>query len=110
MRHWDELTKKQKRHIRDMAALAYEREMTAALNKLFASFQDWKRAGKTPFDLDEEIHRYHNGAARDLYKQYATGNPDMAVLLALTSGVLKIEELNEDCRAFYQERLDRLHW
>jgi len=108
MRRWDELTKKQKKHIREMAGVAYERAMTAALNKLLASFQKWKQDGMTPFDLDEEIHRYHNGTARDLYNHYGTGDPDMAVLVALAKGILKIEDLNEDCRSFYQERMDRL--
>lgn len=91
-----------------MAGVAYEREMAAALDKLLAAFQEWKQGGTTVFDLDEKIHQYHNGTARELYKQYATGDPDMAVLLALAKGILKIEELNEDCRSFYQERLDRL--
>ncbi len=108
MRHWDELTKKQKKHIREMAGVAYEREMAAALDKLLAAFQEWKQGGITPFDLDEKIHQYHNGTARELYKQYATGDPDMSVLFALAKGILKIEEINEDCRSFYQERLDKL--
>ena len=108
MRHWDELNKKQKKHIRDKAAVAYEREMTAALDALFAAFQEWKQGAITPSALDETIHQYHNGAARELYKQYATGHPDMAVLLALEKGILTIAELNEDCRTFYQERLDRI--
>ena len=108
MRHGDELNKKQKKHIRDMAAAAYEREMTAALDKLLAAFQEWNQGGVTPFALDEKIHHYHDGVARELYKQYATGHPDMAVLLALRRGTLQIEELNEDCRAFYQERLGRI--
>ena len=108
MRHGDELNKKQKKHIREMAAAAYEREMTAALDKLLAAFQEWKQGGVTPFALDEKIHHYHNGVARELYKQYATGDADMAVLFALKKGILKIEELNEDCRAFYQERLDKI--
>ena len=108
MRHWDELTKKQRKHIREMAGVAYEREMAAALDKLLTAFQKWKQGGITPFDLNEEIHQYHNGTARELYKQYVTGDPDMAVMLALARGILKIEELNEDCRSFYQDRLDRL--
>lgn len=107
MRSWDELTKKQKKHIREMAGVAYERAMTTALDKLLASFQKWKKGGITPFALDEEIHQYHNGTARDLYKLYGTGDPDTAVLIALTKGILTIEDLNEDCRLFYQERMDR---
>jgi len=108
MQGWDELTKKQRKHIREMAGMAYEREMAVALDELLASFQKWKRGGMTPFELDEKIHHYHNGIARELYKQYAGGHPDLAVLIALKSGVVKMEELNEDCRAFYQERVNRL--
>jgi hypothetical protein len=108
MRHWDELTKKQRKHIREMSGVAYEREMTAALDKLLASFQQWKHGEKTPFDLDMEIHQYHDGTARDLFKKYATGDPDMAVMAALAKGILKIEELNEDCRPFFQDRMDRM--
>ena len=107
MRSWDELTKKQKKHILEMAGVAYERAMTTALDKLLASFQKWKQGMITPFALDEEIHQYHNGTARDLYKLYGTGDPDMAVLIALSKKILKIEELNEDCRSFYQERVSR---
>jgi hypothetical protein len=106
MRRWDELTKKQKKHIREMAGVAYERAMAAALDKLLAAFQKWKQGKMTPFDLDEEIHQYHNGTARDLCKLYGTGDPDMAVLIALSKEILKIEELNEDCRSFYQERVN----
>jgi hypothetical protein len=61
-----------------------------------------------PFELDEEIHQYHNGTARELYKVYVGGHPDLAVLIALRRSVLKVEELNEDCRDFFQERMERL--
>jgi len=108
MPHWDELTKKQKKHIREIAGVAYEREMAAALDTLLAVFQKWKKGTANPFDVNEAIHKYHDGRSRDLYKQYVMGDADMAVMLALARGALKIEELNEDCRAFYQERVDRL--
>jgi hypothetical protein len=55
MHHWDALTKKQRKHIREMAGVAYEREMTAALDKLLESFQKWRQGGMTPFDVDEGI-------------------------------------------------------
>ena len=90
-----------------MSGVAYERALIAALDDLLASFQEWKQGDMTPFALDEEIHRYHNDTARDLYKLYGMENQDMAVLIALAKGILKIEELNEDCRSFYQERVDR---
>jgi hypothetical protein len=108
MHHANELTKKQRKHIRELASVSYERELAAALDKLLTAFQKWKQGGMGVFDLNEEIHQYHNGTARDLYKQYAMGDPDMAILLALAKGILKIEELNEDCRTSYQDRLNRL--
>jgi hypothetical protein len=107
MRHAKELTKKQRKHIRELASVSYERELATALDKLLAAFQKWKQGEMSPFDLNEEIHQYHNGTARDLYKQYSSGDPDMAVMFALAEGILKIEELNEDCRTFYRYRLDR---
>ena len=107
MRHAKELTKKQKKHIRELASVSYERELAAALDKLLVAFQKWKEGGISPFELNEQIHKYHNGTARDLFKQYAMGDPDMVVMFALAEGILKIEDLNEDCRTFYRDRLDR---
>ena len=69
MQGWDELTQKQRKHIREMTGVAYEREMAAALDTLLAAFQKWKQGGMSLFKLDEEIHQYHNGTARELYKQ-----------------------------------------
>lgn len=107
MPHWDELTKKQKKHIREIAGVAYEREMATALDKLLTAFQEWKNGAANPFDVSKAIHEFHNGTARDLYKRYVMGDPDMAVMLALACGALRIEELNEDCRAAFQERVKR---
>jgi hypothetical protein len=45
MRHAKELTKKQKKHIREMASVSYERELAAALDKLLSAFQKWKQGG-----------------------------------------------------------------
>jgi len=100
MRNWDELSKKQRKHVREIAGVAYERAMAAALDKLLTVFQKWKQGKMTPFELDEKLHQYHNGTARELYNQYATGDPDMAVIFALTKEILKIEELNEDVPVF----------
>ena len=108
MLHADELTKKQRKHIREMSGVSYERELATALDKLLTAFQKWKQGEISLFDLNEEIHQYHNGTARDLYKQYVMGDPDMAVLFALVKGILKIEELDKDCQTFYKKRLDRL--
>jgi hypothetical protein len=65
-----ELTKGQKRKLRELNALAYARELETALAALERDFA-WWRAGKIdPFELSDRIHAFHDGVSRDLWKTY----------------------------------------
>jgi hypothetical protein len=86
-------TKSQKREIRRLAGIAYEREMSAAAAALEEEFKRWRRGELDVFALNEQIHKFHNGISRDLYKQYAMGDPDCAVALAVRRGVLTDQEV-----------------
>jgi hypothetical protein len=63
-------SKKVKRVIREYASQLYEADLHKALEALAAKFDEWKNGAIDSFDLEEAIHRFHNGAARELYKQY----------------------------------------
>lgn len=89
------LSKAAKRHFRELAALAYRRELEAALRELDDRFAAWKRGELDPFDLNEEIHRHHNGISRDLYKKYGYNNPLLTAAYALKTGVLAESEVDE---------------
>ncbi len=86
-------TKSQKREIRRLAGIAYEREMSAAAAALEEEFKRWRRGELDVFALNEQIHKFHNGISRDLYKQYAMGDPDCAVALAVRRGFLTDQEV-----------------
>jgi hypothetical protein len=94
-----EMTKAQKSHLAELASRAYERELARALGILGEKFQKWQDGEITPLDLHEEIHHYHNGTARDLYKIYEMVNdPRIAVAQAIAKGILAYEEVDERCR------------
>jgi hypothetical protein len=84
----DKVSKRIKRALRDLAGIAYEVELGRALTALREHFTRWERGDITAFDVDEAIHRYHQGPARELYKLYGGGMLDMVVAHAIVAGVL----------------------
>ena len=89
-------TKAQKREIRRLAGLAYERELFAAAAALEEDFKRWRRGELDVFALNEQIHKYHNGVSRELYKLYAMGDPGLSVAIAARRGVLQEKEVMPD--------------
>lgn len=94
-----EMTKAQKRHLRNLAAVAYERELGAALKDLHSHFARWKTDEITAWDLNDLIHEHHNGISRELYKLYTEANPRMSVARALARDVIRWDEVKDDCRS-----------
>lgn len=79
--------------IRDWAAIAHDRELNKALGKLRAEFDRWERGQIDPFELSDQIHRFHQGPARDLWVRYTTNPLDPQVAYAVVSGILSKEEV-----------------
>jgi len=95
-----EMTRGEKRHLGELASRAYERELAIVLDGLYERFRKWKSNEITPWDLQEELHHYHNGTARDLHKIYEMVNdPRVAVAQAIAKGIMDITEVNEHCRS-----------
>jgi hypothetical protein len=84
----DEVPKRIRRAIRELAGAAYERELGRALSELRGQFTRWERGEITPFDLEEAIHRFHQGPARELYTRYTSGMLNLAVAHAIVTGLL----------------------
>jgi hypothetical protein len=68
------------------------------------------------WELDQRIHKYHDGPARELYKQYNESRVDMVVAYAIVRGIItqdrvpaKLEPYLEAPLAFYRsmEQRDR---
>ena len=91
-----DLTKAQKRRLRDLAALAHERELASASAVLLERFRRWERKEIDVFELNNEIHEFHNGTSRTLYGRYVGMDPTFGVAHALKSGVLERTEVDDD--------------
>jgi len=63
-----------KKELRDHVDRAWEAEMRAALGALAPSFDDWRSGKMSSADLNDAIHQYHNGPARE----FAVEQPDQA--------------------------------
>jgi hypothetical protein len=87
------LPKKIKRQIRELEGIAYERQLESELRKLAAHFDAWKANQIDPWELTELIHKFHNGPARELYKQYTSRFHKMNVAYAVKTGILKENEI-----------------
>jgi len=86
-------SKRLKRLVREWAAVAHDRELSKALLELHAHFDRWKRGEITAWDLNDLIHRFHDGASREIWKTYATNRLEPAVAIAVATDVLRREEL-----------------
>jgi hypothetical protein len=99
-------TKKQRRELRDLQGLAWERELSGALEELLRDFQSWKKGEITPFELNDRIHRFHNGRSRELFNAY-TGSLDTFCLdFVVARGVIEESEVSEDLLAVYRPHID----
>jgi hypothetical protein len=83
-----ESTKRLKHLARETAVVAHEAELRQALRPLAEAFGQWERREIDSFDLNDLIHRFHQGPARDLYLRYTSGFNEMAIASAIVSGAL----------------------
>jgi hypothetical protein len=92
----NELPKRIKRQLRELAGQAYENEVSAELHKLAEHFDEWKAGKIGAGDLEHLIHEFHDGPARELFKRY--NNPLLLAMVAsaLARGVLERENVPDD--------------
>lgn len=87
-------TKLERKELRRLAGLAYERELAKALESLDGNFREWRKNKITAFELSDLIHKFHNGIARDLWIVYASGHTEMVVAQAITNGIILKTEIS----------------
>jgi hypothetical protein len=87
-----QFSKAVRKRMRELVNMAYERELRSELEKLADQFELWKETKIDTFDLAEYVHKYHNGAARELYSRYNDLAPEMILPYALKEGHISDEE------------------
>ena len=82
--------------LRHTAAIAHDRELTAALRDLRTEFGCWERGDITADELNDRIHRFHDGTSREIWRRYATNDLEPVVAIAVATAVLSRDELSEE--------------
>lgn len=87
-------TKSERKELRRLAGLAYERELAKALEPLEENFRQWRKKKTTTFELSDLIHKFHNGIARDLWGFYETEHAELSVRHAIAEGIILETEVS----------------
>jgi len=85
--------KANRRKLRELAGMAYTRELAAELSKLERDFALWRSGDIDPFELSDRIHRFHDGISRDLYVLYRDLSPSHSVARAVVLQLLQEAEV-----------------
>src|SRR5437764_12455836 len=106
-------TKANKRKLRELAGVAYRRELGHELAKLEMDCARWRGGEIDPFELSDRIHRFHDGVSRDLYVAYRDLSPINAAARAIALQVLDRTEVPseilgelESMVQFFEKRQD----
>jgi len=88
-----EISKKLKQRLRQYASRAWDAEVQATLQALAVKFERWKKGGMSSADLNDAIHEYHDGVAREIWKRFSTNKPGMPLAHAVAAGFVTKESL-----------------
>jgi len=103
-------TKSERKFIRKLADMAWERQLREALNSIGGVISEMASGNLSPFDANEAVHRFHSGISRELYILYSGSDPWFAVCRAHYDGILTDDDLanaSENIRAGLKQFADR---
>jgi hypothetical protein len=108
-------TKANRRKLRELAGVAYSRELGAELSKVEEDFARWRSGEIDPFELSDRIHRFHDGISRDLYVTYRDLSPPFVVARAVALGILERPEIPPEILAALESAIQfaqgqRVEW
>lgn len=106
----DELTKSQKKALRELAHRAYEEALRRALLPVGEAVEAWKAGTISSFELSDRIHTFHQGPSRKLWSFYTALDPRTIVVDAVAQGILDIAAVPEDLRAEIGQQAAALQW
>ena len=95
--------------LREAVDLAYSRDLAIELGKVEEDFRKWRVGEIDEFELTENIHKYHNGPAKDLFGKYV-GNPfiDNLTASALIDGLISSDEVPAELVEFLRPCVERV--
>lgn len=100
--------KKIRKQLRELAATAHANEMKKNLHRLSLKFDEWKQGQISNSDLNQSIHEYHDGAARELWKSYHYSDEDFFVARAVVHRFLTRDEMPDEVYEALKEIIENL--
>ena len=100
--------KKIRKHLRELAFKAHDIEMRNNLHRLSLKFDEWKQGQITNSDLNQAIHEYHDGTARELWKFYHYSDEDFFVARNVVQGFLSRDEIPDEVYEALKEMIENL--
>ena len=91
-----EFSKSQKRQLRDLSALVFERELKRSLAALSGHFGDWRAGKVTSLELAQHIHEYDYGESRRIGGKFQSKQYEMLVAQGFVEGLLTENEIGPD--------------
>ncbi len=88
------LTKGMRKEIRRLLVVAYDREVKKNLEALALRFEAWKRGELDDGQFNQEIHEYHDGAARETWKAAHWSDDRLYIIRSVNDGYLSPDELS----------------
>ena len=88
-----DFTKSERKTIRKLAALAWERQLRSELHKIAAAIADMDKEVLSPFEVNQKIHDFHNGVSRKLFRLYSDSQPWFSVCRAHYDRVLNDDDV-----------------
>ena len=89
-----ELSKSERRQVRELAELAWERQLRDEIRVVGDAIREMEADKLGPHEVNDIIHRYHNGASRDLHMRYRDSLPWFALCHAYFDGVITDDDLS----------------
>jgi len=103
----DGWSKKQRRELRELQGLAWERELEEAMQSLRKDFNHWEGGEIAVFELSDRIHKFHNGRSRELYNMYSGSLNNWWIGNTIARGVIDESELSDDLRDVLKDDIVR---
>jgi hypothetical protein len=88
-----DITKAQRRILREIAGEVYEAEARRLLEELDAKFHRWREGAVASSELIGEIHEFHQHGSRDLWSIYRVLRADSIVARGVALGLIPPERV-----------------
>ncbi|HET8773018.1 MAG TPA: hypothetical protein VFP80_04475 [Thermoanaerobaculia bacterium] len=93
-----DLTKSEKRAVRELLGEAHEAEIASALGAVETAIREWREGRILPSEVSDRIHTFHK-QSQEIFKTYNYVDRMLALARAVVLGFVRIEQVPESLQA-----------